>query len=191
MKKRYYPYIYGGIAGVMTFIAMFYICRHSFALTNTQSLVWGIIGAILVFVSSSYTEYAIAESDTPRSYDVLLVAVGDGINYGDSNALKLTLRTKLHFMVNGDNEIDFVGNGSDSYALYSGDTLLIDNIESGAATRQIAALEPAVVRKNGAVCNNGHGPLRHTLEYKRKLHAGPNPRPVERRPYDDATCHQY
>lgn len=61
MKKRYYPYIYGGIAGVMTFIAMFYICRHSFALTNTQSLVWGIIGAILVFVSSSYTEYAIAE----------------------------------------------------------------------------------------------------------------------------------
>ncbi len=45
----------------MTFIAMFYICRHSFALTNTQSLVWGIIGAILVFVSSSYTEYAIAE----------------------------------------------------------------------------------------------------------------------------------
>ena len=50
MKKRYYPYIYGGIAGVMTFIAMFYICRHSFALTNTQSLVWGIIGAILVFV---------------------------------------------------------------------------------------------------------------------------------------------
>ena len=61
MKKRYYPYIYGGIAGVMTFIAMFYICRHSFALTNTQSLVWGIIGAILVFVSSSYTEYAIDE----------------------------------------------------------------------------------------------------------------------------------
>ena len=61
MKKRYYPYIYGGIAGVMTFIAMFYICRHSFALTNTQSLVWGIIGAILVFVSSSYTEYAIVE----------------------------------------------------------------------------------------------------------------------------------
>lgn len=61
MKKRYYPYIYGGIAGVMTFIAMFYICRHSFALTNIQSLVWGIIGAILVFVSSSYTEYAIAE----------------------------------------------------------------------------------------------------------------------------------
>lgn len=61
MKKRYYPYIYGGIAGVMTFIAIFYICRHSFALTNTQSLVWGIIGAILVFVSSSYTEYAIAE----------------------------------------------------------------------------------------------------------------------------------
>lgn len=61
MKKRYYPYIYGGIAGVMTFIAMFYICRHSFALTNTQSLVWGIIGAILVFVSSSYTEYAISE----------------------------------------------------------------------------------------------------------------------------------
>ena len=61
MKKRYYPYIYGGIAGVMTFIAMFYICRHSFALTNTQSLVWGIIGAILVFVSSSYTEYAIIE----------------------------------------------------------------------------------------------------------------------------------
>lgn len=61
MKKRYYPYIYGGIAGVMTFIAMFYICRHSFALTNSQSLVWGIIGAILVFVSSSYTEYAIAE----------------------------------------------------------------------------------------------------------------------------------
>lgn len=61
MKKRYYPYIYGGIAGVMTFIAMFYICRHSFALANTQSLVWGIIGAILVFVSSSYTEYAIAE----------------------------------------------------------------------------------------------------------------------------------
>lgn len=61
MKKGYYPYIYGGIAGVMTFIAMFYICRHSFALTNTQSLVWGIIGAILVFVSSSYTEYAIAE----------------------------------------------------------------------------------------------------------------------------------
>jgi hypothetical protein len=61
VKKRYYPYIYGGIAGVMTFIAMFYICRHSFALTNTQSLVWGIIGAILVFVSSSYTEYAIAE----------------------------------------------------------------------------------------------------------------------------------
>lgn len=61
MKKCYYPYIYGGIAGVMTFIAMFYICRHSFALTNTQSLVWGIIGAILVFVSSSYTEYAIAE----------------------------------------------------------------------------------------------------------------------------------
>lgn len=61
MKKRYYPYIYGGIAGVMTFIAMSYICRHSFALTNTQSLVWGIIGAILVFVSSSYTEYAIAE----------------------------------------------------------------------------------------------------------------------------------
>ena len=61
MKKRYCPYIYGGIAGVMTFIAMFYICRHSFALTNTQSLVWGIIGAILVFVSSSYTEYAIAE----------------------------------------------------------------------------------------------------------------------------------
>lgn len=61
MKKHYYPYIYGGIAGVMTFIAMFYICRHSFALTNTQSLVWGIIGAILVFVSSSYTEYAIAE----------------------------------------------------------------------------------------------------------------------------------
>lgn len=61
MKKRYYPYIYGGIAGVMTFIAMFYICRHSFALTNAQSLVWGIIGAILVFVSSSYTEYAIAE----------------------------------------------------------------------------------------------------------------------------------
>lgn len=61
MKKRYYPYIYGGIAGVMTFIAMFYICRHSFALTNTQSLVWGLIGAILVFVSSSYTEYAIAE----------------------------------------------------------------------------------------------------------------------------------
>ena len=61
MKKRYYPYIYGGIAGVMTFIAMFYICRHSFALTNTQSLVWGIIGAVLVFVSSSYTEYAIAE----------------------------------------------------------------------------------------------------------------------------------
>lgn len=61
MKKRYYPYIYGGIAGVMTFIAMFYICRHSFALTNTQSLVWGIIGAILVFMSSSYTEYAIAE----------------------------------------------------------------------------------------------------------------------------------
>lgn len=61
MKKRYYPYIYGGIAGVMTFIAMFYICRHSFALANTQSLVWGIIGAILVFVSSSYTEYAIIE----------------------------------------------------------------------------------------------------------------------------------
>ena len=61
MKKGYYPYIYGGIAGVMTFIAMFYICRHSFALTNTQSLVWGIIGAILVFVSSSYTEYAIIE----------------------------------------------------------------------------------------------------------------------------------
>lgn len=61
MKKGYYPYIYGGIAGVMTFIAMFYICRHSFSLTNTQSLVWGIIGAILVFVSSSYTEYAIAE----------------------------------------------------------------------------------------------------------------------------------
>ncbi len=61
MKKLYYPYIYGGIAGVMTFIAMFYICRHSFALTNSQSLVWGIIGAILVFVSSSYTEYAIAE----------------------------------------------------------------------------------------------------------------------------------
>lgn len=82
-------------------------------------------------------EYAIAESDTPRSYDVLLVAVGDGINYGDSNALKLTLRTKLHFMVNGDNEIDFVGNGSDSYALYSGDTLLKDNIESGAALKSV------------------------------------------------------
>ena len=61
MKKRYYPYIYGGIAGVMTFIAMFYICRHSFALTNTQSLIWGISGAILVFVNSSYTEYAIDE----------------------------------------------------------------------------------------------------------------------------------
>lgn len=82
-------------------------------------------------------EYAIAESDTPRSYDILLVAVGDGINYGDSNALKLTLRTKLHFMVNGDNEIDFVGNGSDSYALYSGDTLLKDNIESGTALNSV------------------------------------------------------
>ena len=54
MKKRYYPYIYGGIAGVMTFIAMFYICRHSFALTNIQSLVWGIIGAILCLHAGEY-----------------------------------------------------------------------------------------------------------------------------------------
>ena len=59
--KRYYPYIYGAIAGALTFIAMVYICLHSFAMTTAQSVIWGVIGFILVGASSSYTEYAIAE----------------------------------------------------------------------------------------------------------------------------------
>lgn len=36
--KRYYPYIYGAIAGALTFVAMLY----SFAMTTAQSVIWGI-----------------------------------------------------------------------------------------------------------------------------------------------------
>ncbi|CCK84150.1 Putative uncharacterized protein [Lactobacillus equicursoris 66c] len=59
--KKYYPYLYGAFSGFLTFIAMFYICRHSFAMTTSLSAIWGVIGAVLVFASTSYTEYAIAE----------------------------------------------------------------------------------------------------------------------------------
>ncbi len=59
--KKYYPYLYGAFSGFLTFIAMFYICRHSFAMTTGLSAIWGVIGAVLVFASTSYTEYAIAE----------------------------------------------------------------------------------------------------------------------------------
>ena len=54
--KRYYPYIYGAIAGALTFIAMVYICLHSFAMTTAQSVIWGVIGFILVGASSSYMD---------------------------------------------------------------------------------------------------------------------------------------
>lgn len=40
--KRYYPYIYGAIAGALTFVAMLYICLHSFAMTTAQSVIWGV-----------------------------------------------------------------------------------------------------------------------------------------------------
>lgn len=59
--KKYYPYIYGAISGGLTFIAMYYICDHSFKLSTGATLAWSLVGFILVFATTSYTEYAIAE----------------------------------------------------------------------------------------------------------------------------------
>ena len=90
--KSYYPYIYGAIAGALTFIAMVYICLHSFAMTTAQSVIWGVIGFILVGASSSYTEYAIAE----------VQRIADKYHMDDEFLAKLTGMRQSYFKVASD-----------------------------------------------------------------------------------------
>lgn len=55
------PLLYGSVAAVISFVAVFFLCLRTFKLGNTVSIVWGLVLAVVFFGIAYYRAYASEE----------------------------------------------------------------------------------------------------------------------------------